>query len=62
MLAINFLAVSDYDTDGMPVLAATEVDLLIKSQSVTLADVRKANHFYSTLGQDYHLENIQWSG
>jgi len=29
---------------------------------VTLAGVRKANHFYSTLGQDYHLENIQWSG
>jgi len=46
----------------MPVLTATEVDLLIKSQSVTLADVRRANHFYSTLGQDYHLENIQWSG
>ena len=62
MIDVFKIPVGDYDTDGMPVLAAIEVDLLIKSQSVTLADVRKANHFYSTLGQDYHLENIQWSG
>lgn len=62
MMDVFTIPVRDYDTDGMPVLAATEVDLLTKSQSVTLADVRKANHFYSTLGQDYHLENIQWSG
>ena len=62
MIDIFKIPVGEYDTDGMPVLTAIEVDLLIKSQSVTLADVRKANHFYSTLGQDYHLENIQWSG
>ena len=64
MMDVFKIPVGDYDTDGMPVLAATEVNLLIKShQSVTLADIRKADHFYSTLGQDYyHLENVQWSG
>ena len=57
MMDVFTIPVGDYDMDGMPVLSATEVDLLTKSQSVTLADgVRKANHFYSTLGQDYHLE------
>jgi hypothetical protein len=52
------------DENGDDRLAATarKLDLFTSNQDVSLEVVKKASVYRATFGQDYHVQNLLWSG
>lgn len=62
-----FTIPSDFSFDGtigtfIPSSNATKIDLFKDLNSTDIELIKKANSYFSLMGQDYHGENIQWSG
>lgn len=54
---------SSYAADGSgPTSVATEIDLFRSVKSTSLSVVKLANQYFMEYGEDFHGENIVWSG
>ena len=45
-----------------PASTATKIDLFKDANSTNLEVIKRATAYYSLMGQEYHGENVQWSG
>ena len=58
-----FTIASSYESDGSgPTSTATTVDLFHGIKSTDLSLVKAASQYFIEFGEDYHGENIVWSG
>ena len=58
-----FKIASDYHTDGSgPKSSATSIDLFHNIRDTDMNLVKLANQYFMEYGQDYHGENVVWSG
>jgi hypothetical protein len=53
---------TDENGDDRPARTARKLDLFTSSQEVSLEVVKKASVYRATFGQDYHVQNLLWSG
>jgi hypothetical protein len=52
----------DENGDDRPAATARKLDLFTSNQDVSLEVVKKASVYRATFGQDYHVQNLLWSG
>ena len=58
-----FSIASDYEKDGSgPTTLATPVDLFHDIKSTSMNNVKAACQYFYEYGQEYHGENVSWSG